>query len=119
MPDLQLFIHPKSKPSKAAQRFFKERGLSFHTVDVRKKAPSPGELKKWVTRFGVDAVLDKNSKPYIQDGLRYFQAGPDDWIERMCKTPELINLPLVRCQKELSIGNNPDDWQKFVEILKG
>ena len=119
MADLQLFIHPKSKTSKKAERFFSERGVRMHVVDVRKKAPSPGEVKKFVSRFGVDACLDKASKTYVEAGLQYFSAGPDDWVERMCRHPDVLNLPLVRCGKELSVGDDPDAWARFVDALKG
>lgn len=119
MADLQLFTSPKHKVARAAERFFKERGLSFHAVDVRQKSPSPGELRKWVDAFGVEAVLDKGSKTYVEAGLQYFSAGTEDWIERMCRHPEVIRLPLVRCGKELSVGDDPDAWGRFATALKG
>ncbi|MEE8601005.1 arsenate reductase family protein [Euzebya tangerina] len=119
MSDLQLFISPKHKVARKAERFFKERGLPYHAVDVRQKAPSPGELRKWVQRFGVEAVLDKDSKTYVESGLQYFSAGEEDWIERMCRHPEVLNLPLVRCGKELSVGDDPASWKRFVAVLKG
>ncbi|WP_108668137.1 arsenate reductase family protein [Euzebya rosea] len=119
MSDLQMFTSPKHKVARKAERFFKERGLKFHAVDVRQKPPSPGELKKWVQKFGVDAVLDKTSKTYTEGGLRYFSAGPDDWVERMCREPEVLNLPLIRCGKDLSVGDDPAAWARFVEAIKG
>jgi len=119
MSDLQIFTSPKHRVARKAERFFKERGVRFHAVDVRQKAPSPGELKKFVQRFGVDAVLDKTSKTYLEGGLRYFSAGDDDWVERMCREPEVLNLPLVRCGKELSVGDDPAAWKRFVETVKG
>lgn len=119
MADLQMFTSPKHKVARKAERFFKERGLSFHAVDVRQKTPSPGELKKWVDQFGVEAVLDKNSKTYVESGLQYFSAGKDDWIERMCRHPEVINLPLVRCGSDLAVGDDPAAWKRFATALKG
>ncbi|CAN5759806.1 arsenate reductase [soil metagenome] len=118
MADLQLFTSAKHKTARKAERFFKERRVSFHAVDVRQKAPSPGELRKWVDAFGVDGVLDKKSKAYVDAGLQYFSAGPEDWIQRMCQNPEVIRLPLVRCGKELSVGDDPTSWERFVATLK-
>ncbi len=118
MADLQLFTHPKNKVAKKAERFFSDRGIRFHAVDVRRKAPTPGELRKWVQAVGVQAVLDKTSKTYLEEGLVYFSAGEEDWIERMCRHPDVINLPLVRCGTELSVGDDPDAWGRFAATLK-
>lgn len=119
MSDLQMFTSPKHKVARKAERFFKERGVRYHAVDVRQKPPSPGELKKWVQRFGVDPLLDKTSKPWVEGGLRYFSAGDDDWVERMCRDPEVLALPLVRCGASLSVGDDPEAWARFVAVLKG
>src|SRR5688572_25103946 len=119
MSDLQVFTSPKHKVARKAERFFSERGVRFHAVDVNRKPPSPGELKKWVQKFGVEAVLDRTSRTYVEQGLQYFSAGPDDWVERMVRYPDVLNLPLVRCGKELSVGDDPEAWGRFVKIVKG
>lgn len=118
MSDLQMFISPKHKIARKAERFFSDRGIAYHAVDIRQKKPSPGELRKWVQAFGVDEVLDKTSKAYVEAGLQYFSAGPDDWVDRMVRTPEILNLPLVRCGRDLSVGDDPKAWQRFVDTIK-
>lgn len=116
--DLQVFTHPKSKASRKAERFFKERGIRFHAVDVRRKPPTPGELRKWVQRFGVDAVVAAESPSYKERGLQYLSASDDDWIDRMCADPTILNLPLVRCGTHLSVGDDPDAWTRMVSTLR-
>ena len=93
MIDLQLFTHPKSRASQKAERFFAERRVRFHAVDVRRKPPTPGELRKWVQRFGVAGVVDREAKAYRDKGLQYLSASDDDWITRLCADPTLLRLP--------------------------
>jgi arsenate reductase (glutaredoxin) len=119
MSQIQVFTSPKHKFARKAQRFFSERGVRVHAVDVRTKPPTPGELRKWVQRFGVDGVLDKTSKTYVEAGLQYFSAGEEDWIDRMCRHPDVIALPLVRCGTDLSVGDDPGSWARFVAAVKG
>lgn len=119
MNQVQVFTSPKHKVARKAERFLKERGVRYHAVDVRQKPPSPGELRKWVQRFGVEGVLDKTSRTYVEEGLQYFSAGTDDWIERMCRYPDVIALPLVVCGKELAVGDDPDGWARVVAAAKG
>lgn len=119
MSQIQVFTSPKHKVARKAERFFSDRGIKVHAVDVRQKPPSPGELRKWVQAFGVEAVLDKSSRTYVEAGLQYFSAGPEDWIERMCRHPDVIALPLVRCGTDLSIGDDPAAWARFAAAVKG
>lgn len=112
---VQIFTHPKSKPGRAAQRFFSERRVPVHVVDLRRKPPSPGELRRFVQRFGVEGVLDTDSKAYTDQGLAYVSASDEDWIERLCRDPAPLRLPLVRHGNHLAVGHDPDAWQVIAE----
>ena len=116
--DIQVIGLPKSKATRAAQRFFSERRLRFHDLDLRRHDLKPGELRKWVQRFGVEACLDPSSAPYRERGLQYVSASDDDWMKRMAEDPRVIALPLVRCGTQLSVGRDPDGWQRIADAAK-
>ncbi len=118
MPEVQLFGLAKSKTTRKAQRFFKERRVPFHFVDLTVRPPSPGELRRWVQRFGVEAVLDPASRSYVDQGLRYVCASDDDWIQWIIRDPTVLRLPLARCGADLAVGDDPAAWQRFVEAAK-
>lgn len=116
---VQLFGHPKSKASRKAQRWLKERRIPFSYVDVTKRPPSPGELRRFVERFGVDAVLDAASPAYKEKGLQYVSASVDDWLTRMTAAPEVLNFPLVRCGNELAVGDDEPGWARVAAAARG
>jgi arsenate reductase len=115
----QLLGHPKSRTTRKAQRYFAERGVNVTFNDLRKRAPTPGELRKWVERFGVDGVIDRESAAYRDAGLGYLSAGIDTWLEQFAAQPLLLRLPLGRCGRDLSVGDDPAAWQRFVDQVKG
>lgn len=117
--EVQLFGLAKSQPTRKAQRFFSERRVPLAYHDCAKRAPTPGELRKWVQRFGVEAVLDPGSKAYERQGLRYLSASEDDWLERMAADPAILRLPLARCGDDLAVGEDPDAWQRLADAAKG
>lgn len=119
MERVQLFIHPKSAPSRKAQRFFSERGLSVHEVDCRQRAPAPGELRRFIERFGAEALLDPSSRAYQRQGLAYLSTDDDGWIERMVDDPTLVRLPLARYGEELVVGEDPEGWQRLADAATG
>ncbi|MGH8906429.1 MAG: arsenate reductase family protein [Egibacteraceae bacterium] len=118
MPEVQLFGLAKSKTTRKAQRFFKERRVPFHFVDLDVRTPSPGELRRWVQRFGVEAVLDPRSRGYIDQGLRYVSASDEDWILRIIRDPTVLRLPLARCGADLAVGDDSAAWQRFADAAR-
>ena len=93
--------------------------MPFSYVDVTKRAPSPGELRRFVQRFGVKAVLDETAPAYREKGLQYVSASVDDWLDRMTADPAVLNLPLVRCGNELAVGDDESGWARVVQAANG
>lgn len=117
--DVQLLGLAKSQATRKAQRFFSERRVPVAYHDLRKRAPAPGELRKWVQRFGVDGVLDKAGKAYVDGGWAYVAASDEDWLEKLAANPGLLRLPLGRCGTDLAVGDDVAAWERFVAAVKG
>ncbi|MDX2266499.1 MAG: ArsC/Spx/MgsR family protein [Bryobacter sp.] len=103
-----------SQETRAAERFFKERRVAIHYVDLKVKPMSPGEIKRFLDRFGLDALLDKEGKEYEAAGLKYLKVSESDLLARIEKEPKLLRLPLVRCANKLSIGKDEDAWKAML-----
>lgn len=116
--DVQVFGLAKSQATRKAQRFFSERRVGVAFVDCKVRPPAPGELRRWVQRFGVEALLDPGSKAYRDQGLQYVSASDEDWIERMAANPAVLRLPLARCGRELTVGEDPDGWQRLADAAR-
>ena len=52
-------------------RFFRERRIVVHYVDLRKKPIAAGELRRFTDRLGAAALLDTESRAYREQGLAY------------------------------------------------
>lgn len=115
---LQIFGTKKSKASTKAERFFKERGLKIHWVDVSVKPMSKGEIGRFVQKFGLTALLDQNSKAYDDSGLAYLRVTEESLLTRMLENPALLRLPLVRADSLLAIGDDPTTWKIMADKLK-
>ena len=115
---VQVFGHAKSKATRKAQRWFSERRVAISFVDLRKRPPSPGELKRFVQKFGVATVLDPDSPAYQAKGLQYVSASDDEWIARMVADPLVLRLPLVRAGNVLAVGDDEAGWQQAADAGK-
>src|SRR4051812_5335544 len=60
--EVQVFGVKKSADTRKALRFFAERRVRTHFVDLMERPMSPGELERFIQRFGLDKILDRESK---------------------------------------------------------
>ena len=60
-PSVQVFGREDSPDTRAAQRFFKERRVNVHFVDLRRKPMAAGELRRFVERLGAPALADTDA----------------------------------------------------------
>ena len=115
MVSVQIFGTKNSQATRAAERFFKERGISIHFVDLKQKPMSPGEIKRFVDRFGFAELLDRESKSYEDAGLKYLKVTDADLLGRIESDPKLLKLPLIRSGKRLSIGQDEAAWKLMLQ----
>ncbi|WP_321992077.1 glutaredoxin [Marispirochaeta aestuarii] len=66
---IQIFGTKKCKDTQKAVRFFKERGITPHQVDLREKGISPGELSNIARAVGRDNLVDPESRAYKDKGM--------------------------------------------------
>jgi len=116
MPDVivQVFGTPDSAATRAAQRFFKERRLEIHFVDVRRKPLAPAELRRFVDRLGARAVADEDSKAWRDAGLAYLRMDDAELTERLLADQRLLRLPLVRIGTGVAAGRDESAWKSLL-----
>jgi arsenate reductase (glutaredoxin) len=114
MVSVQIFGVKNSQATRAAERFFKERRAEIHMVDLKQKPMAPGEIKRFLDRFGLAALLDTEGKPYIDAGLKYIKHSDAGMLQRMEQEPKLMRLPLVRSGKLLSVGQDEESWKAMM-----
>ena len=114
MVNVQIFGVSKSQATRAAERFFKERRATIQMVDLKKKAIAPGEIKRFVERFGWDGLLDRDGKVYVDGGLKYLKLSEAELMQRIERDPLLLRLPLVRSGKLVSVGPDEESWKAML-----
>src|SRR3954467_5475368 len=102
--EVQVFGIKKSAETRKALRFFAERRVKTHFVDLNERAASPGELKRFAQKFGVRALIDRESKRFRDLGLAHSTMGEERWLKKLADEPLLLCMPLVRFQNQLTIG---------------
>ena len=69
--EVQIFGTKKSSDTRKALRFFAERRVKTHFVDLNERAASRGELTRFAQKFGIGALIDRTSRRYAELGLAH------------------------------------------------
>ena len=116
--DVQIFGIQKNQDTRKALRFFSERRIKAHFVDLKERPVSKGELQRFAQKFGVGALIDKASRRYAELGLGVARYDDARWLEELAEEPLVLRLPLVRWQHNVTVGLAEDDWKSWVEGRK-
>jgi len=111
--EVQIFGVKKSSDTRKALRFFAERRIRTHFVDLNERAASLGELRRFVQKFGLGALIDRESKRYSELGLQHARLSDDRWMEKLVDEPLLLRVPLVRNGNSLTVGLAEQDWKSW------
>ncbi len=109
--NIQIFGTKKSADTRKAERFFKERGIKFQSIDMKEKGLSKGEFRSVKQAVGgIEQMIDANAKD--QDALALVKYISDDEKEdKLLEHQDLLILPIVRNGKQATVGYAPDVWK--------
>ena len=113
--EVQIFGVKKSADTRKALRFFSERRVRTHFVDLNERAASLGELRRFAQKFGVGALIDSSSAPFQDLGLRHARMSDESWLSKLVEEPLLLRVPLVRSGSQLTVGLEEETWKKWTQ----
>lgn len=111
--NIQIFGTKKSQDTKKAERFFKERGIKFQSVDMKEKGMSKGEFQSVMSAVGgLTVLIDLDCRD--KDLLALIQyIAEEDRAEKVFENQAVIKLPVVRNGKQATVGYQPEVWKKW------
>jgi arsenate reductase len=112
---VQIFGTKKCQETRKTERWFRERRVAVHLVDLGQKAMSAGELRNVAGRVGgIEKLIDREGKRYLDRGLKYAApTGPR--IEQMlADDPLLLRTPIVRAAGQATVGYCPEIWAAWL-----
>ena len=111
--NIQIFGTKKCNETKKAERFFKERGIKYQFVDMKKKGMSKGEFNSVAqANGGLDHMINWECKDQNLLALIKYIAN-EDKLEKVLENPQVIKTPVVRNGKQSTLGYQTDVWKKW------
>ena len=111
--NIQIFGTKKSSDTRKAERFFKERGIRFQSVDVKEKGLSKGEFQSVMQAVGgLDAMIDPDCRDKdLLALIRYIVE--EDRAQKVFENQQVLKLPIVRNGRQATVGYMPEVWKTW------
>lgn len=110
----QIFGTKRSPATLKALRFFKERRIQTHFVDLEARPAAAGELRRFGQKFGWAALIDLAGKRAKERHVRPSGFSESQILPLLEADPLLLMTPLVRLGSQLAIGWDEDLWRNFL-----
>ncbi len=89
---VQIFGVKNSSATRAAERFFRERSIAIHFVDLKQKPMSPGEIRRFIERFTLPGIVDSEGKAWADSGLKYMKMSDSELLAKIEREPGLLRV---------------------------
>ena len=88
--------------------------MKVHMVDLDVRPASAGELRRFVQKFGAEALIDREGTRFRNRGLHVAHLPEGRILSLLEEDSLLLCTPLVRAGNRLAIGLAPDVWAEMV-----
>jgi arsenate reductase len=117
---IQIFGTSKCKATRAAQRFFADRGIKVQFIELREKGLSKGELASVARAVGgMRALYDAGSARVKERGLQHLCPDEARLAELLAEDTLLLRTPIVRDGTRAAVGAAEAVWKTFADAAKG
>lgn len=110
--NIQVIGTKKCKETQKAERYFKERRIPFHFRDLTEKGLAKGELDNITRIIPLDDLIDRESKRFKDRGMQFMVY---DIEEELLSDPLLLKTPIVRNEKLVTVGYQPEEWKRWTK----
>ena len=109
--ELQIIGTKKCNNTKKAIRFFSDRGIKHHFIDLNEREIKEGELRNIANSIGIENLIDNESKVFQDMGLEYMIY---DSFDKIMENNQLLKTPIIRSEKKVIIGFNDKELKSII-----
>ena len=112
--NIQIYVSKKNFESQKAERFFKERKITYQLLDLKKHNLGKRELALFAKVLGVENLVDYEDKKVKEHPIGHTNIA-EMILEILEENPKYLKSPIVRNGNKLTLGDGINIWKKWVE----
>ena len=110
--NIQVYYGKKNFDVQKAERYFKERRITYQAVDLKKHRLGEREIRLMISVIGMDNLLDREDSRVREHPACYFDRA-ELLIPAIQEAPWLLRTPIVRNGNSVTVGYQPEKWSTW------
>ena len=112
--NIQIYVNKKNPDVLKAERFFKERRISYQIVDLKKHKLGRKELEVFIRAAGsARALVDREGKKALERPVAHMTTD-SLIIDELLSDPSALISPIVRNGAKATVGADEEAWKQWV-----
>jgi arsenate reductase len=113
---VQIFHNPRCSKSRATMQLLQDSGVEPQIIKYLETPPDAAQLRRILSLLGMSPreLMRTGEAEYREQGLGDESLSDENLIDAMCRTPRLIERPIVLANGKAAIGRPPES---VLEIL--
>ncbi|MBR4067289.1 MAG: ArsC family transcriptional regulator [Clostridia bacterium] len=112
--NIQIYVNKKNPDVLKAERFFKERRISYQIVDLKKHKLGRKELEVFIRAAGsARALVDREGKKALERPVAHMTTD-SLIIDELLSDPSALISPIVRNGTKATVGADEEAWKQWV-----
>ena len=108
--NIQIYCGKKSFDAQKAERYFKERRISFQSLDLKKHRLGEREIRLMLDAIGMENLIDREDKKVKEHPACYYDRA-ELLIPAIQENPWMLKTPIVRNGNKITSVYRPDIWE--------
>ncbi len=110
--NIQIYFGKKNFDTQKAERFFRERRIPYQALDLKKHVLGEREVRLMLDAVGMSRLIDRDDKKVKEHPACYYDK-EELLIPAIRENPWLLKTPIVRNGSRITVGYQPDVWEKW------
>lgn len=113
--NIQIYVNKKNPDVLKAERFFKERRISYQLLDLKKHKLGRKELEVFARAVGVKELVDREGKKALERPVAHMST-ESLILAELLNDPSALRSPIVRNGSRVTVGADEEKWKAWVEM---
>lgn len=109
--NIQIYGSQKSFDTKKAERYFKERKITYQYINIHEFGMSKSVFEAAKRSIPLEDMIDRKAKAYQTLFMDYIDESKRE--ATLLENPILFMTPIVRNAKDFTLGYCPDVWKEW------
>ena len=112
---IQLYVYKRNFDVQKAERYFKERKISYQTVDLKKHRLGRRELELFARGRGVKGIINLADETVRSHPIAY---APNEhmMLDYLMENPQFLISPVIRSGQKVVVGFDEAAIQGLAEV---